>query len=79
VTIGADPNRAYRQRTLPEGVSELDLDLLTAIARIQQIEREGVDTCGGIILDRIFTCDAPRLRRHVSASALAWANEVAPV
>lgn len=56
----------------PPGVTGLDVDLLCAIARLEQIGREGADSCGGIILDRLVTCDAPRLRRHVSAAALEW-------
>lgn len=58
--------------SFPEGVSALDIDLLTAVARIEQIDREGPDTCGGMILHRLITCDAPRLRRHLSDAARQW-------
>lgn len=61
-----------RRKGLPTGISDLDIDLLTAIVRIEQIEREGVETCGGVIVDRLISCDAPRLRRHVSRAALDW-------
>jgi hypothetical protein len=53
-------------------VSELDLDLLSTVARIEQIDREGADTCGGLILHRLITCDAPRLYGHVSKAARDW-------
>lgn len=59
--------------------SGLALDLLTAIARIEQIGREGPDTCGGLILDRLVTCDAPRLRRHLPDDVLRWAAGILDV
>ncbi len=52
--------------------TQLDLDLLAVCARLRQVQIEGVDTCGGIIFDRLFTCDLPRLLRHVSTEALNW-------
>ena len=61
---------------LPDDVSELELDLLCALARLEQIRREGVDTCGGLILDRLLECDVPRLRRHLRPAAIAWAEEL---
>lgn len=65
--VGLPPAHA-----VPPGVSKLDIDLLCAVARIEQIAREGADSCGGIILDRLINCDAPRLRDHASEAARAW-------
>jgi hypothetical protein len=45
---------------------DLDYDLLCACARIRQIGRDGADTCGGLILERLVTCDLARLLSHVS-------------
>lgn len=52
----------------------LDLDLLTVIARIEQVNREGAGTAGGIVWERILTCDVPRLRGHIDPDALEWAD-----
>lgn len=55
--------------------SQLDLDLMTAVARIEQLAREGPDSCSGLILDRLITCDGPRLRRHVDPDFMQWADD----
>lgn len=52
--------------------TSLDVDLLVAVTRLEQIAKEGPDTYSGLILERLITCDAPRLRRHISDAALAW-------
>lgn len=44
---------------LPPGLS---LDLACVVARLDQLDREGTDSCGGLIFERLFTCDLPRLR-----------------
>lgn len=58
--------------------TQLDLDLLSAVARIRQLQEEGVETCSGLILDRLITCDMPRLFSHISDEATAWAKEIHP-
>lgn len=54
---------------------KIELDIASAVARIEQIAREGPDSCCGIILDRLITCDAPRLRRYLSIETLAILDE----
>lgn len=51
-------------------VSELELDLMSTIARIEQLGREGPGSCGGLILHRLITCDARRLRGYLSEEAI---------
>lgn len=60
--------------------TELEKDLLSALARIYQVAREGLDSPLGQYLfeDRILTCDAPRLQGHISVEALAWADRNVP-
>lgn len=52
--------------TTPAGAEDFDLwlDVGSALARIEQLGREGADTAGGLVLDRLITCDGPRLREH---------------
>lgn len=49
----------------------LQLDLLTVVLRLEQIER-GDEW----LLDRVLTCDLPRLRGHLTEQALVWKTEV---
>jgi hypothetical protein len=57
----------------PDG---LQLDLLTVIARLEQIgSLDMSDPAGlGIYLleERVIKCDVPRLRGHLTAETLAW-------
>lgn len=48
-------------------MSDIQLDIATAVARIEQALAlpEG-DALRWHLLDRLLTCDAPRLRRHLS-------------
>lgn len=49
----------------PEG--DLQLDLVAAIARIEQIHDLPEDSpLRELLIERLGTCDAPRLRRHLS-------------
>jgi hypothetical protein len=57
-----DPSPDTAAPDLPGIRDAVLLDIETAILRIEQIGQEGSDTCGGLILDRLITCDAPRLR-----------------
>jgi hypothetical protein len=43
------------------------IDLLTVVARLDQIDRQGA--CP-VTLDRLFTCDLPRLRQYLPPKAL---------
>ena len=57
----------------------LQLDLMTTIARIEQASRE--PEMLDILWHRLVTCDAPRLRRHLTPESLegldrALASEV---
>jgi hypothetical protein len=51
-----------------------DLDILTAVERLERIEREGAATCAGLILDRLLSCDLPRLRALLPEPVLEWAD-----
>jgi len=51
-------------------MTDWELDLLTAILRIEQIaDLNPDDTLRESLLDRLVTCDAPRLRRYLSPTA----------
>jgi len=45
------------------------LDLLTVVARLEQIDRQGSRACP-VTFGRLFTCDLPRLRQYLPAEAL---------
>lgn len=50
----------------------LQLDLATLVARLEQVQAEGgFDQADGIVVDRILTCDLPRLRSHLTPEAAA--------
>ena len=55
-----------------------DLDILSAVERLEQIRREGVDSCGGLLLDRLLTCDLPRLRALLPKPVRDWADRARP-
>lgn len=56
---------------MPE-VDALQLDLATIVARLEQVQAEGGwDKACPIVLDRILTCDLPRLREHLTEEAAA--------
>ena len=60
--------------TMTDGLfpgSELELDVLTLIARLRQIDREDQPT-HWLWTDRVMGCDVPRLRSHLSAEVIAW-------
>jgi hypothetical protein len=60
------------------GISPLQFDLATAIVRIEQIAEVGPDSVlGAHLLERVFTCDVPRLRGHLEPEALAMIDEEA--
>jgi len=54
----------------PDAPTGLQLDLLCAIARIEQVAGE-LESCS-TTAERLATCDAPRLRRYLTADTLAW-------
>lgn len=50
----------------------LQLDLATLVARLEQVEAEGgFESTDSVVVDRILTCDLPRLREHLAPEALA--------
>jgi hypothetical protein len=63
-----------------ERLDPFQLDLLCAIVRLEQIEQElgenVPDGIGGHLLERVFTCDVPRLRSYLSDEALAFEAEL---
>lgn len=50
----------------------LQLDLLTVVARLEQVADELAG--GSLTAQRLITCDLPRLREHLDAETLAWAE-----
>lgn len=55
-------------------LSDLDIDLLSAIARIRQYH----DTEWADLGERLIECDLPRLLGHVTPEGRAWAAEHFP-
>ena len=58
-----------------EGVSELDLDILTLIGRLLQMDEQMNEEPHWLWTDRVIGCDVPRMLRWVSPAALRWARE----
>lgn len=66
-----------RAGTAPAG---LQLDLLTALVRIQQLheqltETEGSNAADNLLWDRIVTCDGSRLYRYLEPATLKWLEQ----
>lgn len=59
------------RRDAPAGLSGLQLDLLTVILRLRQIQSEREDGLW-LLWDRILPCDLPRLESHLTPDTLAW-------
>lgn len=55
---------------MPE-VDQLQLDLACAVARMEQASREAGTPLGDLLLMRLATCDAPRLRKHLNSEGRA--------
>lgn len=55
-------------------VSQHDLDILSAVARITQYAK----TYDSLLLDRLVECDVPRLLALVDPHAIAWAETTVP-
>lgn len=69
------------EHTDPPAPSGLQLDLLTAILRIEQAEAElakhtaaGADLAEWLIQERLMKCDVPRLRSYLTSETIAWAE-----
>lgn len=55
----------------------LQMDILSAVVRIEQAHEE--PGMAEFLLYRLATCDAVRLRRHLTAETLAWEAEMRTV
>jgi hypothetical protein len=65
------------------GLDGLELDLASAVARLRQLRDEGWDAgllelnpFGALLLERVLTCDLPRLEQHITPRAAALLDEV---
>lgn len=55
----------------------LQFDLLCAILRIEQVGGLGEDdVLRELLIDRLVTCDAPRLRRYLAPETLAMEDDL---
>jgi hypothetical protein len=80
---GGFRNLIPRRRPEPaQPPSGLQLDLLTAIVRLEQIGEElakgtaaGQDMAEYLLEERVIKCDVPRLRSYLTAETLAWEQE----
>ena len=70
------PGWPIRPDPPPDGPTGLQLDLLSVIARITQAHRE--PDMAHVLLDRLVTCDVPRLRGYLTPETIAWANNTEP-
>ena len=52
------------------------IDLAVLVARLRQVSAEPDFASGGIVHERIFTCDLPRLESYLPAEALEEISEV---
>lgn len=54
----------------------VQMDILCAVARIEQIgDLEPEDALRELLIDRLLRCDAPRLRRLLTAETLEFEAE----
>jgi hypothetical protein len=52
----------------------LQADLLVVVQRLNQIELAGgFDQASPVVVERVLTCDLPRLRAHLTPETLLWA------
>lgn len=55
-------------------LTEYEVDLACLLARLRQIGREGYAN-GHWLLDRVITCDLPRMMRHASPAVVQAIEE----
>lgn len=64
-------------------ISQMQFDLVTAIQRMEQIDKVGADSpLGEHLVDRLLKCDLPRLRGHLDHAGrvlLADASTTGPL
>lgn len=53
---------------------QLEIDIATAVMRIEQAGREPENA--DWLIDRLVTCDAPRLRRYLSDEILSSMGQI---
>ncbi|MFL6112311.1 MAG: hypothetical protein ACJ786_13290 [Catenulispora sp.] len=56
--------------------SQLELDLATVVARLQQLRDEHGEDMQAFLVHRLTTSDLPRLRGHLSPELAAWIDEL---
>lgn len=57
----------------------LQADLLTAVARLEQIRDAGGFDAAPYVAERLLTCDLPRLTEHLTAETVAWKFSPTPL
>ena len=55
----------------PIVVSQCELDIMSAAARLQQLRDEQGEDMREFLVDRLTTCDLPRLRKHLRPELVA--------
>lgn len=56
-------------------IEQVQIDMATAVVRMEQAWAERDTALGAVLLMRLATCDAPRLRRHLTPEAAALIEE----
>lgn len=56
----------------------LQLDLATLLVRLAQIAEDPDGTLAPLLLDRVLTCDLPRLRGYLTPDTLAFVGAALP-
>lgn len=59
----------------PAAPSGLQLDVLGVVQRLEQLAENGWDS-DPIVRERLYTCDVPRLRGHLTSATRAWELEM---
>lgn len=59
-------------------IEQIQLDIACAVARMEQAHAEAGTPLGDLLLMRLATCDAPRLRNHLTPEALALLERETP-
>ncbi|WP_433235443.1 hypothetical protein ACQPYK_25350 [Streptosporangium sp. CA-135522] len=56
-------------------MTDLELDLATVVARLEQVQAAGGwSAADPVVVERVLSCDLPRLRGHLSAEVLAFVD-----
>jgi hypothetical protein len=60
--------------TIQSAQEELQLDLFCVVSRLSQLRDERGSVLAELLIDRLLSCDLPRLERHITPETATWAE-----